>query len=94
MRYATKIFFLSLSITASPPSFSDEAIDAKSLHDKSCLSCHDTDIYTREDRKIHTKKELAKRVKICDSVSKSHWKENEINAVTEHLNTNYYKFEL
>ncbi len=64
----------------------------KRLHDKSCLACHDSKMYTRADRKIKTAQQLAARVSGCNANAGAGWfPEEELN-VDAYLNQQFYKF--
>lgn len=57
-----------------------------------CLSCHGTDIFTREDRKVSDLVHLEKQVRICDSQHDGNWYEPDIRDVVSYLNKAYYHF--
>lgn len=64
----------------------------KALHDKTCLACHDSKMYTRADRKIKTATQLAGRVSGCNANTGAGWfPEDELN-VSAYLNQQFYKF--
>jgi mono/diheme cytochrome c family protein len=79
--FRTPIAGIALLLAAAPA----PAADGRALHDENCLSCHasltggDPNIlYTRPDHKV-TSLELT-------------WFDDEVDAVTEYLNRNFYKF--
>ena len=64
----------------------------KALHDKACVSCHDSKMYTRADRKVKTAAQLAGRVSGCNANTGAGWfPEDELN-VNAYLNQQFYKF--
>lgn len=64
----------------------------KALHDKTCVACHDSKMYTRADRKVKTAAQLAGRVSGCNANTGAGWfPEDELN-VSAYLNQNFYKF--
>ena len=64
----------------------------KTLHDKTCVACHDSKMYTRADRKVKTAAQLAGRVSGCNANTGAGWfPEDELN-VSAYLNQNFYKF--
>ncbi|CAA6817001.1 MAG: Unknown protein [uncultured Thiotrichaceae bacterium] len=65
----------------------------KSLHDSSCISCHDSAVYTREDRKIGDFPKLLAQVKRCDANLGSRLFDEEIAQVAEYLNQAYYQYD-
>ena len=66
--------------------------EGKKLYDKNCHGCHDTRIHTRPNRIIHTYGDLANRVKFCDAQVKAGFTPEQLKAVTDYLNTTFYKF--
>ena len=64
----------------------------KALHDKTCVACHDSKMYTRADRKVKTAAQLAGRVSGCNANTGAGWfPEDELN-VSAYLNQQFYKF--
>ena len=57
-----------------------------------CLSCHGTEVFTAEDRKIKDLKALDSQVRLCDSNLNTNWFDTEIHDVVAYLNEQYYKF--
>jgi hypothetical protein len=64
----------------------------KSLQQKNCMRCHDDSIYTRTERRVSTRDGLHQQVQRCDTNLNLKWFPEDIEAVTEYLNTTYYKF--
>lgn len=65
----------------------------KALHDANCISCHDSAVYTREDRKIGDFPKLLAQVRRCDANLGSRLFDEDIEQVADYLNQAYYKFE-
>ncbi|MGB0846338.1 MAG: c-type cytochrome [Thiolinea sp.] len=70
-----------------------DAHPGKALHDANCISCHDTGVYTREDRKIGDFPKLLAQVKRCDANLGSRLFDEEIEQVADYLNKAHYKYE-
>ncbi len=70
------------------------AQDGKQLHDDFCVSCHTAAIYTREERIVNSYPELQERVRQCELANNLTWFDDEIEAVINYLNVNYYQFEI
>lgn len=62
------------------------------LHESNCLSCHGTEVYTREDRMIGSMDSLVTQVNRCNVNLGTGWFDDEVEAVAEYLNENYYRF--
>ncbi|MGO9444476.1 MAG: cytochrome c [Thiobacillaceae bacterium] len=71
----------------------------KTLHDRSCVSCHrsiyggdGSRMYLRPDHKVRSLKQLANRTSFCNANAGAGWFPEEEAAVTAYLNQQYYKF--
>jgi len=76
-------------------SSSSPAIDinhGKSLQQENCMRCHDDSIYTREERRVTTLDALQRQVQRCETNLDLAWFPEDVDAVTEYLNTSFYKF--
>lgn len=62
------------------------------LHNESCVKCHDSGVYTREDRFIANKDALKTQVQRCNVNVGAQWFDEDVADVTDFLNTTYYKF--
>jgi cytochrome c553 len=69
-----------------------EGIDAQALLQKNCTSCHGSEVYTRPDRKIHSLSALQQQVEFCNTNLDTKMFPDEVNAVANLLNKEYYKF--
>jgi len=85
------IILLSVGIFGLAAVYAGE-VDGKKLYDDNCQGCHDTRIHTRPNRIIHTYGDLANRVKFCDAQVKAGFNDEQLKAVTDYLNTAFYKF--
>ncbi len=64
----------------------------KSLHDKSCLACHDNSVYTRANRIVKTPAQLAARIAGCNANTGAGWFPDEERNVGAYLNQSFYHF--
>ena len=62
------------------------------LHDEHCMKCHDTGVYSRENRRVGNQDALVKQVKRCELNLGLRWFDNDINDVAQYLNQSFYKF--
>jgi len=69
-----------------------DAEHGQQLHDKHCMKCHDTGVYTREDRRVANQDALVKQVKRCELNLGLQWFDRDVNDVVQHLNQSFYKF--
>lgn len=64
----------------------------QALHDEDCRVCHDSSVYTRENRKVQTLKKLAAQVDRCQQGVGVEWDATQLDAVTTYLNKRFYRF--
>jgi cytochrome c553 len=67
--------------------------DAAALYQDNCLKCHGPEVYTRDDRKVSSLPGLQRQVQRCELALGLKWFDDEINAVADYLNENYYKLD-
>ncbi|HAJ91532.1 MAG TPA: green heme protein [Gammaproteobacteria bacterium] len=64
----------------------------KTLQQQNCMRCHDDNVYTREERRVTTLDALKHQVERCETNLNLTWFPEDVDAVTEYLNTSFYKF--
>lgn len=69
-----------------------QAADAKSLVESQCTSCHGTEVYTREDRRVQSMEMLQAQINRCTLATRAGWDDQQKAAVVKYLNDNYYHF--
>jgi hypothetical protein len=62
------------------------------LHEESCMKCHGTEVYTRDDRFIDSRDALVAQVQRCQMNVGAQWNELQVEDVAQYLNRAYYKF--
>jgi len=67
-------------------------VEGRVLHEKACIKCHDSSVYTRANRKIKSLDSLEKRVRGCNANTGANLFPEELKAITTFLNSEYYKF--
>jgi hypothetical protein len=77
---------------ASSSSFAIDINHGKALQQENCMRCHDNSIYTREERRVTTLDALQRQVQRCETNLDLAWFPEDVGAVTEYLNTSFYKF--
>ena len=78
--------------TTSNSALTEQLAEGKELNTDNCTKCHNTSVYTKKDRKVQTLEVLTKRVQACNSKTGAGLEEEELEALTLFLNTEYYKF--
>ncbi len=101
MKFTTLLLSLLL---VSAPAFANpfpkgDARIGKTLHDKSCISCHasmaggdGSTIYSRLERKVKNPQQLLARIRTCNTNAGAKWFPDEENHVAAYLNLQYYHF--
>lgn len=64
----------------------------KTLLEENCMSCHDSGVYTRPDRKMTDFAMLSTQVRRCDANLGSKLFDEDMDSITNYLNETYYKF--
>ncbi|MDH5485563.1 MAG: hypothetical protein OEY43_10045 [Gammaproteobacteria bacterium] len=72
---------------------SDKAHNGETLHNDKCMNCHDTGVYTRENRRVSSLDALSNQVENCmKGPAKAEWTKAETDSVISYLNQKFYKF--
>jgi len=88
-----RIFILIIFATGfSTSSHAADIDNGNQLHTDSCTACHDSDLYTRENRRVQTLPRLGSQVRFCKDNLGITWFDDEVDDVIEFLNKNYYHF--
>lgn len=69
----------------------EEPADPHALHEQNCIQCHQTDVYTRADRKVTSYVGLGRQVRRCETALGLRWFDEEIDAMTRYLNREFYR---
>jgi hypothetical protein len=84
---------LATLLTASLGAQAEEAVDAQALVDQNCTSCHGSEVYTRDERRVESLDALHGQVQMCEQNLELTWFDDQVDAVTTLLNREYYNFE-
>ncbi len=88
-----KIFGLFLvALTFAATSGAADIDNGSELHSESCMQCHDSAAYTREDRKVQDLARLGAQVRFCKDNLGVTWFDDEVDDVIGFLNQQYYHF--
>lgn len=93
MRLFSLLFVVIVFVTQPIAAAQSGHSEGKALHDRYCLACHGTEVYTRKDRSIHSMEALQAQVRHCaKNAAKVQWEQNQIDAVAEYLGATFYGF--
>ena len=91
MKRALPIFVLFTALLAQPALPADSA-QGKKLHDANCTKCHNTNVYTRQDRKIKSLAALNERIVACTHAAQVTLTDDEQKSIVQYLNEQFYNF--
>lgn len=89
---APALMLLLTAATAHAAPLPGDAAKGKTLHDASCVACHDTSVYTRSDRHIKSLDALVDQVNGCAHRTGLKISPAQANDLVKYLNEAFYKF--
>ena len=93
MKPMRHVFTLVLGLVAAAHGTAFAAdIDAEALVKGQCTSCHGTEVYTRDDRRVQSLKMLEAQINRCTMATRAGWNDEQKAAVVKYLNDHYYHF--
>ena len=67
--------------------------EGKELHNESsCMRCHGSEMYTRDDRKVLDYSDLKRQISFCSNNLSTGWFPEEEELVVDFLNKTYYQY--
>ena len=87
----TFLLFLGISTSQAAELILGDATKGKNLHNRDCVACHGSSVYTRPNR-IKSLSGLEKRVQMCSNMLNKGYSEDDQANIVKHLNDSYYKF--
>ena len=92
MRYSASLCLFATVVAAAPVQSAD--LDrGRSLHDRQCLSCHGTNVYSRPNRYIKSLEQLKRETERWSGLANPPLKKKEIDEIARYLNQTYYHFQ-
>ena len=85
-----KFFVAVLSITLALSATAFAQSKAQSMHDTYCISCHGTEVYTRDTRLANDYASLREQVKRWQANVNLNWSDEDIDVVSQWLAERYY----
>ncbi len=89
--FCSTIAAITLCLLIVLPAMADESEAAHMVQEK-CTACHDSGMYTRENRRVKTIAALGTQVRMCNTNTNAQWFDDEVDQVIDYLNSSYYKF--
>jgi len=81
---------LILALAGAAAAVAQTPAPAQTMHDTYCVMCHDSKIYTRENRTARDYESLRAEVNRWQTNVSLNWSETEVDAVTTWLAERYY----
>ncbi|MGD8914852.1 MAG: cytochrome c [Candidatus Thiodiazotropha sp.] len=78
---------------ASTTSLAADPAAGKQLYKEHCVKCHDSEVYTRKNRRISSLQALHKQVRFCEQNLGLTWFDDQIEDTAAYLNQEYYNFD-
>ncbi|HTS55536.1 MAG TPA: hypothetical protein VMH26_19875 [Burkholderiales bacterium] len=92
MRRALLISILLSTVGLIQSALAADSVQGKKLHDANCTKCHNTSVYTRQERKIKSLAALNERVAACTHAAQVTLTDDEQKSIVQYLNEQFYKF--
>ena len=92
MSRKNRLSFLLFSLIAATSLPVAAEFDAAGYHEDNCTTCHGTEVYTRDNRRITSMNALENQVARCDANLGKKLFPEDLASLVDHLNTNFYKF--
>jgi len=67
--------------------------EGQRLHQANCTGCHDSSVYTRSNRMIHSLDALTHQVEGCGHAAKKDFSAAQVQDLVKYLNDRYYHFQ-
>jgi mono/diheme cytochrome c family protein len=86
-------FLILLAPSAYAASLSGDSAEGKRLLEANCMQCHQTDIFTRKDRKVQSLDALKKQLVACSHAANVEFSTSEMQNLLKYLNDQFYHFD-
>ena len=74
------------------PALAEDEEDSKELYNSHCTKCHNSEVMTRDDRRVKNYQQLHAQVRRCELNLGLQWFEDDIDNMSKYLNTHFYRF--
>ncbi len=91
------IIYASLLVLLAPSAYAaslpGDSANGQSLLDANCMTCHQTDLFTRKDRQVQSLDALKEQLVACSHAAKKDFSASEMQDLLKYLNDQFYHFE-
>jgi len=70
----------------------DGGAEGQRLHDANCRRCHDTGVYTRKNRTVHSLDALKHQIEDCGHMAGAKLSAADTQSILQYLNDQFYQF--
>ena len=81
-----------LAVIYVPSSSAADTANGGELHAENCTACHDSAMYTRDNRRVQSLVNLGTQVRFCKDNLGITWFDDEVDDVVAYLNESYYHY--
>lgn len=86
-------FLILLTPSAHAASLPGDSANGKRLLDTHCMKCHQTDVFTRKDRKVQSLDALKDQLAGCAHMAGQEFSASEMQDLLKYLNDEFYRFD-
>ena len=69
-----------------------DAAAGKRLYDANCTSCHDSSVFTRQNRRVTSLDALRGQVQACGHMARQDFSPKQVQDLVKYLNDQFYRF--
>ena len=91
-----RVLFLLLITSLMPSAYAalpGDRANGKRLHDANCSGCHDSSVYTRNNRHVNSMDALKGQLQGCTHMAKKDFSVTEQQDIVKYLNDQFYHFQ-
>jgi mono/diheme cytochrome c family protein len=70
-----------------------DSADGQRLHEANCMGCHNTSVYTRQNRQVRSLDALKQQLEGCGHVANKEFSAAETQNIIKYLNERFYHFQ-
>ena len=92
-----RILYAALSVLLVPSAYAaslpGDGAEGKRLFDANCTGCHQTEVFTRNDRQVQSLDALKEQLVSCAHMANKEFSESETQDLLKYLNDAFYHFD-
>lgn len=87
------LFLLFLPVASAQAALPGDGAKGKQLHEAYCTKCHDSSVYTRKDRRVHSLDALKGQLEACSHAANKAFSAAQRQDLVKYLNDQFYRFQ-